>query len=267
MDRDVAAKINNRDITVHQVQALLQRQPRLAEERPEVAAKLALDSLVEQELAAQAAQSQGLDRDPQVLQYLELARREVLARAYQDRLALSAAGVGSNEVDQFYDDQPALFGDRRVYTLREFAFTAPPDQLHEVRTMVRESKDARDLDARLTAAGVSYISRVFGQAAEDIPAGLLRQLAPLSAGQSVVAEHATGVRVYFVLALQSAAVERRHATEAIRRYLSVEKQRDVVQQGMKDLRRQASVEYVGGYGAPVPTPASAASAIERTTTR
>ena len=45
-----------------------------------------IETLVEQELAAQAARKAGLDGTPRVLQAMEIAKREVLARAYQDQL-------------------------------------------------------------------------------------------------------------------------------------------------------------------------------------
>ena len=60
----IAAKVNKDEISVHQVQYALQRQPRLAAVQPQTAARRVLDSLIEQELAAQAARSEGLEADP-----------------------------------------------------------------------------------------------------------------------------------------------------------------------------------------------------------
>src|SRR3989344_4263549 len=84
-DSQVAAQVNQGDISVHQAQALLRAQPVVAAQWGPQAAARALDVLIEQELAAQAAAKAGLDKQPQVIQALALAQRGVLARAHQDQ--------------------------------------------------------------------------------------------------------------------------------------------------------------------------------------
>src|SRR5678816_2245114 len=81
-ETQVAARVNDGEVSVHQVEHTLQQQPRLIAEYGDKAARVALDSLIEQEIAAQAAREAGLDRDPAVIQALEAAKREALARAY-----------------------------------------------------------------------------------------------------------------------------------------------------------------------------------------
>src|SRR5204863_8606978 len=80
----VAARVNDTEISLAQLQHVLQRQPRVSPERAEAQTRSVLDGIVDQELAAQAARKSGLDRDPRVVQALEAAKRELLARAYQD---------------------------------------------------------------------------------------------------------------------------------------------------------------------------------------
>src|SRR5262245_59090914 len=74
----VAAKVNDVEISQAQLQHVLQRQPPVAPERAPAVARRVLDSLVDQELAAQSARKQGLDKDPRVVQSIEAAKREVL---------------------------------------------------------------------------------------------------------------------------------------------------------------------------------------------
>ena len=91
-DSQVAVRVNKGEISVHQVQAVMKRQPRLAAEQVNAASSRVLEALIDQELAAQAAVDKGLERDPDVVQALQLARREVLARAYQEQLAAQVVG-------------------------------------------------------------------------------------------------------------------------------------------------------------------------------
>lgn len=258
----VAVRINKGEISVHQVEQALQRQPRLMQEQPEVAARKALDGLVEQELAAQAARAEKLDQDPAVVQALQLAQREVLARAYQDRLASRAAGPTSDDIDRFYESQPALFKQRRLYVLQETAVEAREgQQAEEVASLARNSASAAELAEQLRARSLRFESRQFVQAAEDLPFGLLGALSQAAPGQSVAIIQPGAVRVFTVLHAQAAPVERRRAAEAIALYLGAERRRAAVAEGMRSLRQGAQIEFQGSFAqaASAAAPAGAAS--------
>src|SRR4051812_33005778 len=74
-----------------------------------------LERVIDRELLVQKAIAAGLDRDPQVAAQVEEARREVLAQAYVDRAAARSGGTPAAEVARFYEENPALFAQRRVY--------------------------------------------------------------------------------------------------------------------------------------------------------
>lgn len=258
----VAVRINKGEVSVHQVEQALQRHPRLMQEQPEAAARKVLDALVEQELAAQAARAERLDQDPAVVQALQLAQREVLARAYQDRLASKAVGPTSEEIDRFYESQPALFKQRRLYVLQETAVEAQGSLAEEVASLARRSTNAGDLAEQLRAKSLRFESRQFVQAAEDVPFGMLGALSQLTAGQSIAVVQPGAVRIFTVLHAQAAPVDRRRATEAIAVYLSAERRRAAVAEGMKALREDAQIEFQGSFAMPasgVPAPAATAS--------
>ncbi len=253
----VVARVNGTDITVHQVQTLLQQQ-RLPG-TPESAARRVLEGLVEQELAAQAARKEGLDEDPAVLQQLEAARREVLARAYQDRLAARAQGPNSDDIDRFYDSQPALFAKRRLYVLHEFQLDAAEADAERVNAVAKAARNERELGERLGAAGLRFRERLFTEAAEDLPAGLLARLADAEAGQTVVVPQAQVLRVLHVVHATLAPVDRRTASNVVAAYLRTERRRAEVQRGMQALREAAKIEFQGNFAAAAAPAASAAS--------
>jgi EpsD family peptidyl-prolyl cis-trans isomerase len=260
----VAARINKGEISVHQVEQALQRQPRLMQEQPEAAARKVLDALVEQELAAQAARAERLDQDPAVVQALQLAQREVLARAYQDRLASKAVGPTSDEIDRFYESQPALFKQRRLYVLQETAVEAQGGLAEEVANLARKAASAGELAEQLRARSLRFESRQFVQAAEDVPFGMLGPLSQLSPGQSIAIVQPAAVRIFTVLQAQPAPVDRRRATEAITVYLNAERRRAAVAEGMRALRQTAQIEFQGSFAKPASGVAAPATAASRT---
>lgn len=246
-ESQVAAQVNDSEISVHQVQQVLQSQPNLFVQRPEAAARRALDNLIEQELAAQAARKEGLDHDPAVVQAMLVAQREVLARAYQDRLAAKAVGPSSDEVDRFYASRPELFRDRKLYILQELAVLATAQEIEAIEALATKARSASEIAELLRASGKRVESRQFVQASEDLPLGLLEPLSRLTEGQSLVIRQADSARILTLLYARSAPVDRRTASEAITAYLTSERRRSQAAQGMKVLRDAARIQYVGRY--------------------
>jgi EpsD family peptidyl-prolyl cis-trans isomerase len=240
----------------------LQRQTRLTTGQGEAAARVVLDTLIEQELAAQGARASGVDKDPAVLQALEAARREVLARAYQDRLAAGVTERSSDEIDAFYNAHPALFAQRKIYMLQEFNVEAGSPDLAKLRMLVGEARSAKEMDAKLIAANLRYSGQIYARAAEDLPLPVVDKLAALGVGEPLLIEQPTGARIYYVLYSQGVPVDRRAASPVIGEFLFTDARRSEVQAKMKSLRAAAKIEYFGAFGAaaaPV-APASAAAA-------
>lgn len=262
-ETQIAAKVNKDEISVHQVQYALQRQPRLASAQPQTAARRVLDSLIEQELAAQAARSEGLETDPAVVQAMEAAKREVLARAFQDRIATRAVSASTDEVERYYDSRPALFSERRLYTMQEFAMDASDDDVPRIQAALKAAKSTEEIGEALGKAGMRYRVRQIAQAAEDLPMSVLESVAKLAPGQWVVTQQPGTVKVYLLLQAVAAPVNRVLSKGAIEAFLLTERKRDLVAREMKTLRDRAQITYQGSFaqtGGAASAAASAASA-------
>lgn len=253
----VAVKVNDDEISAHQVQVVLQRQNALLAASPDLATRKVLDSLIEQELAAQAAKQRGLDRDPQIVQAIEVAKREALARAWQDRLADTATRPSSDEVDRYYDSKPLLFAQRRSYTLQEFRVEASTEQLGALEQKLAQVKGSGPLSDAIKASGLPHTTRQTVQPAEDLPLALLDRLATFAEGQAIVLPRPGGASVLAVLRSELAPTARNAARKSIEAYLLTERKRHMVAQGMKSLRDAARIEYVGKFAQ---APSAAASA-------
>lgn len=240
----VAVRVNSQDISIHQVEAVLEGQPNLVTRFGDQAPKRVLNSLVEAELAAQAAKSAGLDHSPQVLQALELAKREVLARAYQDKLAGKAVEPGSNEVDRYYEGKPELFAQRKRYTLQDTVVEVPADQVADLSTRVRQLSKLEDVEPLLRNAGLHYSTRSQTRFAEELPTSLLAKVVPIAPGQSVVIERDGGAEIFTLIHSDSVPLSLATARPTIKAFLLQERRRELVEQGMKTLRDSAKVEYV-----------------------
>ena len=241
------AKVNKEEITVHQINFVLQQQRGLAPEQAASASKVALERLIDQELALQKAQDQKLDRDPRVVQQLEAARREIIARAYVDKIAAGAPKPSAAEIKTYYEAHPALFKERRVYNLQELAIQAKPEQLAELQSKLAASKDVPDFINYLKASDFKFAANQAVRGAEQLPLASLDKFAQLKDGQTIFSATPTGAQVVIMAGARSQPVDEARASPAIEQFLWNERKRKVVEDDVKALRGAAKIEYVGDY--------------------
>jgi len=243
----VAAKVNKQEISVHQINYLLQRQGTLKPEQLETASRKTLDALIDQELALQAANEQRLDRDPRVMLAIEASRRDILARAYAEKLAESAAVPTDQDVKQYYNAHPELFAQRRVYSLVETAVEATPAQQQSLKPQVDAAKGADDVAALLRSAGLRFGTRQLTQGADALPMQAAAPMLNLREGQSHMVGGPLGARILTVVSVKPAPLAESEAKTAIQQYLLVDRKRQVVDQQIKQLRATARIEYEGKF--------------------
>jgi len=256
----IAAQVNEGEISVHQVQAMLQLQPSLAASLGASAADKVLDALIEQELSAQAARKAGLDTSPKVLQAMELAKREVLARAYQDQLVASVALPDTESVNRYYEQHPELFAQRRKYFLQEIQIKAPPEEARAIKAQVEGLVDQNAINVFAKNLSLPHSIVTSTQWSEALSMDLLPKLAYLHDGQSTVIMRTDGLIVLTVLGSETVPVSRAQATGAIQAALMADKRKALIKDGVAALRKEATIRRTAAAGVGAAS-ASAASAV------
>ena len=188
-----AAKVNKEEITVHQINFVLAQQRSLPPAQAASAAKIVLERLIDQELEVQKATDQKLDRDPRVVQALEAARRDVIARAYLDKLGQGAPKPTPAEIKTYYDSHPALFAKRRVYTFQEVAVVAAPAQVDTLRAKLDQAKDLPEFISYLKTNNFKYAVNETTRAAEQLPLGNIDRFAGMKDSESLFTPTQNGV--------------------------------------------------------------------------
>jgi EpsD family peptidyl-prolyl cis-trans isomerase len=242
-----AAKVNKDEITVHQINFVLQQQRGLRPEQAEPASRQVLERLIDQQLALQKGDEMKLDRDPRVVQQLEAARREVLARAYFEKIGETAPKPTPEDIKKYYDDKPALFKERRIYSIQELAIEARPEQHAELRQKLAESKNINEFVEFLKARDYRFAGNQAVRAAEQLPLASLDNFARMKDGQAMVVPQPNGLQVVFLAGSRMQPVSEEQARPAIEAYLLNERKRKLVEDDIKALRSGAKIEYVGKF--------------------
>ena len=244
-----AAKVNKEEITVHQINFLLAQQRALPPEQAASASRVVLERLIDQELALQKAGDQKLDRDPRVVQQIEAARRDIVARAYLEKIGEGAPRPTPAEIAAYYEAHPALFKERRVYSLQEVAIEATPAEAESLKKVLVGSKTFPDFVAYLKANNVRFSGTEAVRAAEQLPLASVDQFGKMKDGQAIFNVRASGAQVINLAASRPQPVTLAQATPAIEQFLLNERKRKLVSDDMQALRSAAKIEYVGDFAA------------------
>ncbi len=256
-----AAKVNSEEITVHQINFVLQQQRRaIPEAQAASASQMVLERLIDQELAVQKAQEQKLDRDPRVMQQLEAARRDIIARNYVERIAAGAPQPSPAEVKAYYQEHPALFSQRRIYTLQELKIKSQPEQLEELRAKLAAAKNVAEFVNFLRSANYEFTADQAVRAAEQLPIATLPTFSKMEDGQALINPTPIGATVLVLAASRSQPLSEDAARPYIEQFLLNERRRKVVADDLKALRATAEIRYVGEFD--TGQPASAPSLLE-----
>lgn len=254
-----AARVNKEELSVQQINLILQQQRNLRPDQADQASRQILERLIDQEVAVQKAEELKLDHDPRVLQQLDAARREIVARAYAEKVSEGVSKPSPDEIKKYFDDKPALFSERRVYTIQEIVVEARPDQIPVLKDQLTGSKTINEFVDFLKANDYRFAGNQAVRAAEQLPLNVLEQLSRMKEGQASITQGPNGVLVAVLAGSRSQPIGEEQARPLIEQVLVNERKRKLVEEEIKALRGAATIEYLGKF-ADGQRPGAAASA-------
>ena len=254
----IVAKVNGDEISVHQINSAMARGNDIPPDEAKQASAQTLERIIDQELLVQKALKDKLDRDPQVMQSIEDAKRQILVRAYIERAAAASSTESPEEIRKFYQENPALFERRRIYRVHELVVVAPREKLDALKATAG-AKSLQDVTGWLKSQKLVFQVAISNRPAEQIPLDMLPQLFEMREGQIAVIPTSRGASVVQLLQAQEASLSEQQATPIIEQYLHSRKQLAVAQAEVKRLRERARIEYVGEFEAARAQPASSSA--------
>lgn len=244
----VAARVNADEITVHQVNRILAQRQDIQPEFAAQAKRVILDRLINQQLARQKAIEAQLDRSPEVVQAIEAARTEILARAHVDGINRTLLKPTPLEIQKYYESHPELFAQRRIFSLEEIAFTANADAAAELGKRLASSRSMKEIADWLQSKGVKFSANRGVRAAEQIPLAILPRMHAMTKGDIQLFEAAPGrFQVIRVVDFFEAPMDQANAAPRIERFLFNQVSGKAVAREMSEIRKQATIEYLGEF--------------------
>lgn len=250
------AKVNGREIHEADVGAVLARLGNIPADKVKEAGKQVLNKLIDEELILQQAKEKKLEADPKVVQALEAARKEVLMRAYLEQTAAAVSKPTDFEIKDFFEKNPALFKERKIYNLRELQVAAKPDLLPKLDAVVSKAKSIEEVAKWLKEQNEPFNATAAAKPAEQLPLELLPRFAAMKDGQLVLVNTGGVLLVEQLLGTRAQPVDEATAKPVIERVLTSQKKNEAVTQEVKAQRAKAKIEYLGDYASAQPAPAA-----------
>lgn len=252
----VAAKVNQDEISVHQINSVLARTPGIQAEQAKQASQQILEKLIDQQLLVAQAQEQKLDRNPAVLEQIEGSRREILARAYLEQLGGGANKPSAEEVREYFKKHPELFSERRIYNFNEVSMPSSDGLLSELQAQMSKVKSIADVVEWLKQKNIPVNAATTTKPAEQLPIELLPKLHQMKDGQIGVLPVPGRIVVMQLAASRTVPISEANAIPMIEQYLLNQRKVELISKEMKSLREKAKIEYQGEFTAPAAAPAT-----------
>ncbi len=245
----VAAKVGSEEISVHQINQVLSRS-NTAGATPATAQAMSrevLEKLIDQQLAVEQATEDKLHRSPEVVSQIEAARRDILARAYMQKIAGALPKPSAEDVKKYFAEHPQLFSERRVFNIQEIVVPTAPGLADQLRAFAASGKPIVEVANWLKSKEIKFDGGSATRAAEQIPLERLPQIHALKDGQSVVMETPQAITLLRVASSQSSPVAEAAALPRIEQFLTNQRASEAVAANIKQLRAAAKITYMGEF--------------------
>lgn len=240
----VLVRVNGDEISVHQLNFALTQGPA----RPQSATdqNALLDKMIDRQLAMQQALDKKLDRRPEVMMRLEEARRDILAAAFATELSAGAPGPSDDEVARYYRDHPALFGDRKVFRLREISLANDAPALAEVQQRLEHKQDLSVVLSWLRQQPGTFTDQLVLRPAEQLPVEVADRLHRVQPGEVIGFRLPRALVVYQMQSAETAPLAWSVAAPVIREHLKQQQASERLRTTLTQLRAQAHIERKAG---------------------
>lgn len=243
----VAARVNAEEITVHQINGILARTPKVPPEAAAQAKHEILNRLIEQQLAKQQAIEKKIDRKPNVMQAIEAARSEILARAYLEEVTVAKSRPSPEDVNKYYKEHPELFAERRVFNLEEIVLEAQAGLTAKLREQVAKAKSLQDIAGWLKNQNIQFAPNRGVRPAEALPLDLLPKMQSMKDGEIRLIEMNERIYVLRLVGSKTVPVTEAQATPRIQQFLFNQRSKEIATAELKRLKDAANIEYVGEF--------------------
>lgn len=236
-------RVNDTEITVHQVNAVLQTTKVETDKKLEASQKI-VSGLIDQALLVEAAKDMKLDRNPNVMTAIEAAKKKILAQAYIQNKVANLSKPTDAEVQQYLKENPNVFENRKIYAMDELVFSVKAEHFKSLEALSDEAKTLDEVISWLKQHDVKFTRKKAIHTAERLPKKLLDKMSALSKGELIFVNSPDKIVVGQLIDTRKQPVTLEQSKPLIEMALTNQKRQKAAKRELERLKKQAKIEYL-----------------------
>jgi peptidyl-prolyl cis-trans isomerase C len=252
----VAAIVNGDEITLQEINAELGNTPIPEGVDKKGVQQAALQRIVDRRLLAQVATEEDLDKSPEFLLRERQLRDALLVQLMGQKSQRALRVPAQTEIDKFIAENPAMFNDRKIYSVDRIQFALPKDMSQLKSLEADHSMDA--VAARLQSLGIKFQRSDAQMDSALVGQQRMQQIKSLPAGEPFIVPENGMVTVGVIKGEQSVPFSTADARPIAVQAIQNKQLGDSMQQRLTQARNAAEINYQPGFAPPASKKAPAA---------
>ncbi len=236
-------RVNDTEITVHQVNAILQTTKIDPNKKLQTSQKI-VSGLIDQALLVEAAKDMKLDRNPNVMTAIEAAKKKILAQAYIQNKVANLSKPNDTEIQTYLKENPNVFENRKIYAMDELSFSIKPEDFSSLEALSDSATTLDEVIGWLKSHKVDYKRKKAIHTAERLPKKLLDKMSALSKGELIFVNSPDKVVVGQLIDTRKQPVTLEQSKHLIEMALTNQKRQKAAKQELVRLKKQAKIEFL-----------------------
>jgi EpsD family peptidyl-prolyl cis-trans isomerase len=242
----VIAKVNGDEITVHQVNAELQR-IQMPVSNPKALSRKVLESLIDRQLLVQEAIKLNLDHTPEVVELVAAARAQIYAQAYLVRKVSSIPPAKEDEVRKFMLEHPEVFSARKVLSTTDVVFNNDPSKI-DYDTLQTKVSNLEELKSLLVSYQIHFDMLQEQIPSESMPKQALSMLNQIKVGDLLfMHDDNNKVIVRSVNSIIDAPLENGQSMVMAAKIVNERKRQQFINDELSRLKKLAKIDRADGF--------------------
>ena len=236
----VMARVNREEITVHQINSIMQTLPPRSDGLHNTSNQI-LEQLINQSLAQQQATMMGLDKSADIVQKVEANRRTIMAQAWADQITQDLLPATEIEQKKFYDSNPHWFTNRFVYQLHDLWADIKYEDKEKWEELLTQNPTQESFINQLKRHQIRFAATPVMQSSERMSYQEWQRLNQIKAGQPMVknkpSTEQNGMQIWWLIKANAQPISWQQAQPLIENYLLQKTKKERIEQEISNLRK------------------------------
>lgn len=244
----ILATVNGEAITAHQLDAELRfansnSTGKVTQVTDPAVRKQALETLINRRLLLTEAVRQKVDRNPEVIDFIERFRTQVIVQAFLDSMVANTGKPSNVEIDEYFNAHPELFAQRKIFDIQQLSI-ASQDYSVALKQMMDKASSLDQIALWLNAKKIAYIQTTRSYTSAEMPTETASNLRSLGRNRLFILEDGDQTLLCALKDVRDSPLTNQASAAQIEHYLFVEKMQRVAVTEITKLRSSSKINYV-----------------------